>query len=149
MAEHSELETLFNTHQRALLAKDVDGALGSIMRFGNMLVRHILYEEKTVLPLYAAKAGETPGGTLQIFHAEHRKLRESAARLRRRTAALKGSSDMLGSIIGLLDEEAMFKGLFQHHSLREQNLLFPRLDASTTEDERKKALTLRSRTVAA
>jgi hemerythrin superfamily protein len=48
--------------------------------------------------------------------------------------------DMVGSILNLLDEEALFKGLFNHHALREQNLLFPRLDAVTSETEREEAL---------
>ena len=63
-----------------------------------------------------------------------------AASLARDTAALESSSDLLGSILKLLDREALFKGLFSHHAVREENLLFPGLDACTTEVEREKAL---------
>lgn len=79
---------------------------------------------------------------MQIFQAEHRKLREDIASLTRHTEALYSSNDILGSILALLDEEAMFKGLFHHHAQREQNLLFPRLDERATEDQRKKVLGL-------
>jgi iron-sulfur cluster repair protein YtfE (RIC family) len=135
--EHEELEHLFDHHQRALLERNVGTALATLNTFGDDLEQHIEFEEETLLPIYAEEGGETPGGTLKIFQAEHRKLREEAARLMVRTQALYASKDMMGSILALLDEEAMFKGLFRHHALREKNLLFPRLDERTTEEQRK------------
>jgi hemerythrin-like domain-containing protein len=138
--EHDELEEIFTKHQRALLMRDVQAASATITTFQNILKRHIGYEDEVLLPLYSAKGAETEGGTLPIFQAEHRKLLESAAALVRRTEALGDSSDLLDSILKLLDEEALFKGLFSHHALREQNILFPRLDAYTTKAEREKAL---------
>jgi hemerythrin-like domain-containing protein len=138
--EHNDLERLFESHQRALIARDIDAALATITAFENQLKWHIGYEEEVLLPLYKAKAGEVEGGTLPIFQAEHRKLRQSAASLAQHTGSLYTVSDMVGSILNLLDEEALFKGLFNHHALREQNLLFPRLDAVTSETEREEAL---------
>jgi hemerythrin-like domain-containing protein len=140
LCEHDELDDIFAKHQRALLVKDIRAALATIVTFENTLGRHIRYEDEVLLPLYSAKGAETEGGTLSIFHAEHRKLLESTAGLVRKTEALDSSSDLLDSILKLLDEEALFKGLFSHHALREQNLLFPRLDAYTTKGERQKAL---------
>jgi hemerythrin-like domain-containing protein len=140
LGEHDELEQLFNKHQRALLARDLESAVATISTFESTLQRHIAYEDEVLLPLFAAKRAETEGATLPIFHAEHRKLRETAATLAKSTAALYDSSDILGSILKLLDDESLFKGLFNHHALREKNLFFPRLDASTTEWERKRAL---------
>lgn len=142
VGEHAELDRLFNSHQRALLARNVDTALAVLTTFGDELTSHMDYEEEKLLPLYADLGAETAGGTLQIFQAEHRKLREDIASLTRHTEALYSSGDILGSILSLLDEEAMFKGLFHHHALRERNLLFPRLDERTTEDQRKKVLGL-------
>src|SRR5262249_8623823 len=51
----------------------------------------------------------TMNSNLPIFHAEHRKLRETAANLSKNTAALYDSSDILGSILKLLDDESLFK----------------------------------------
>ena len=140
LSEHVDLEHLFENHQRALISRDITAALANITTFESELMRHIDFEEKVVLPLYKSKGAEVEGGTLPIFQAEHRKLREATVNLTRHTAALYAAQDMLGSILRLLDEEALFKGLFNHHALREQNLLFPRLDALTTELERNKAL---------
>ena len=117
-------------------------ALGTISTFENALKQHIRYENEVILPLYASKRAEIEGATLPIFHAEHRKLQEMSATLSQHTAALPASADMLGAILKLFDEEALFKGLFSHHSLREENLLFPALDECTTEAERDKALQL-------
>jgi len=139
-SEHDELDDLFKKHQRALLTRDLNLSLAMIKAFENALERHIEYENEVLLPLYAAKKAETEGATLPIFRAEHRKLREVCVKLTHRTSALNSSSDILASILTLLDEEALFKGLFSHHRLREENLLFPRLDACTTEWEREKAL---------
>ena len=140
LPEHAELERLFETHQRALISRDLETALATIATFQNRLNRHIEFEEEVVLPLYKSKGAEVEGGSLPIFQAEHRKLREIVANLARSTGALSATADILGSILHLMDQEALFKGLFNHHALREQNLLFPRLDAFTTESEREKAL---------
>ena len=140
LSEHVELEELFNEHQRALLARNLDMAFGTISKFEHLLKEHIGFEEQVLLPLYNAKRLQTLGGTVPIFQAEHRKLMQGIVKLARYTQALSESDDILGSILKLLDDEAMFKGLFHHHSLREKNLLFPRLDACTSEPERRKAL---------
>jgi iron-sulfur cluster repair protein YtfE (RIC family) len=135
--EHTELEHLFDSHQRALLDKNIGTAVAALNTFGDELEQHIEYEEETLLPYYAAHGGETEGGTLKIFQAEHQKLRQESVRLAAKTNALYASNDVGASILALLDEEAMFKGLFHHHALRERNLLFPRLDERTTEEQRK------------
>jgi len=140
LAEHSALEELFGRHQRALLTRDLEGAVATLKTFENALGRHIFFEDEVLLPLYASKGAEVAGGTLSIFHAEHRKLREMTQNLVRQTEALDVSQDVLGAILRLMDDEALFKGLFAHHALREENLLFPRLDACTTEGEKEKAL---------
>jgi regulator of cell morphogenesis and NO signaling len=140
LSEHDELDEFFNKHQRALLMRDIDGAVAMLATFENALSRHIAYEDEVLLPLFAAKEAETEGATLPIFHAEHAKLRQMCAKLAQEALNLYDSCDILGSILNLLDEEALFKGLFAHHAQRETNLLFPRLDACTTELERVKAM---------
>src|SRR5262249_30911917 len=132
-----------NKHQRTLLMRDIDAALATISAFESLLKEHIAYEDEVLLPLFAAKEAQTEGATLPLFHAEHRKLRDMAANLSAKTEALYDCSDLLESILTLLDEESLFKGLFAHHALREKNLFFPRLDACTTEWERQRALSAR------
>lgn len=140
VGEHAELDRLFNSHQRALLEGNVGTALAVLKTFKDELLEHIAFEEKRLLPLFAEEGGETEGATLAIFQAEHRKLGKDAAALAGKTEALYTSSDLMGAILALLDEETMFKGLLHHHALREKNLLFPRLDERTSEEQRERLL---------
>jgi iron-sulfur cluster repair protein YtfE (RIC family) len=140
IGEHAELERLFDSHQRAMLEGNVGAAVAWLKTFADELCEHMDYEEKTLLPLFAEEGGETEGARLGIFQAEHRKLREQADKLTRKTQTLFASPDLMGSIIALMDDEALFKGLFHHHALREKNLLFPRLDERTTEEQRERLL---------
>lgn len=133
---HEDLGRLFDSHQRALFASDIDLALAALSKFASDLERHIEFEERRLLPLYADQGAETTGATLEIFQAEHRKLRDGAANLMRRTEELFTAPDLPGSILALLTDEAMFKGLFHHHATREERILFPRLDERSTEEER-------------
>jgi hemerythrin-like domain-containing protein len=134
--QHEELAHLFDHHQRALLAGDISTAVAGLTTFQSALETHIDFEQRRLLPLYADKEAETPGGTLEIFQAEHQKLRESVHTLLQKTELLYTSHDLPGSILELLTEETMFKGLLHHHAAREQNHLFPRLDERTTPEER-------------
>jgi iron-sulfur cluster repair protein YtfE (RIC family) len=140
IGEHAELERLFDSHQRAVLEGNVGAAVALLKAFDDELCEHIDFEEAMLLPLFAEEGGETEGATLKIFQAEHGKLREQAEELTKKTQALFASSDLMGAIITLMDKEALFKGLFHHHALREKNLLFPRLDERTTEGQRDRLL---------
>jgi iron-sulfur cluster repair protein YtfE (RIC family) len=135
--QHVHLDHLFRKHQRALLERDLNAATSALAKFEAELRQHIEYEEHRLLPLYADKGGEVSGGTLEIFQAEHRRLREGVADLTQQSKLLEASADLVGSILEVLDEEYIFKGLFHHHVLREQNILFPRLDELSTPEERK------------
>jgi hemerythrin-like domain-containing protein len=140
VGEHSELDRLFNEHQRALMEGNVGTALAVLDTFADELYEHIDYEEEKLLPIFAEEGGETEGVTLKILQAEHQKLRKDTDKLAREAQALYASSDLTGAILSLLDQETMFKGLFHHHALREKNLLFPRLDQCTTPEQRERML---------
>ena len=134
--EHKELERLFDNHQRALLASDVGSAVAALTKFQSRLEAHIEFEERRLLPLYADKGAETAGGTLELFQAEHRKLRETVHVLIQKTELLYTAHDLPGAILELMTEETSYKGLFHHHVVREERQLFPRLDERTTPEER-------------
>ena len=140
LSEHAELVRLFDKHQRTLLTRDIEGAIATLKTFENALELHVEFEDDVLLPLCASKGAEVEGGTLPIYHAEHRKLLEMTRNLVQATEALDATQDLLGSILKIFDDEALFKGLFSHHAMREENLLFPGLDACTSEAEREKAL---------
>jgi iron-sulfur cluster repair protein YtfE (RIC family) len=116
--DHKGLDRLFDSHQRGLLAGDIEVALAALTKFRSDLERHIDFEERRLLPLYADQGTETAGETLKIFQAEHRKLRHDIASLTQRTEQLFKSVDLPGSTLALLSDEVEFKNLFHHHVAR-------------------------------
>src|SRR5262245_51836541 len=71
---HTELNWLFNSHQRALLAKDIGLARAQLASFRNVLKRHIEVEAASLRAIVADRDAEMEHRTVQIFQAEHEEL---------------------------------------------------------------------------
>ncbi|MHB2019319.1 MAG: hemerythrin domain-containing protein [Candidatus Xenobia bacterium] len=96
---------------------------------------HMVAEEAFLFPIYLIRHGEVPGGTMELFDAEHHKLEEWVENLLQMTLAL-GPTPSLPALLHLLEQEFRFKHLMEHHSRREENLLYPALDRVLSETER-------------
>jgi hemerythrin-like domain-containing protein len=138
-AYHSQLDELFAQHQEALVERDVDVARQTLRRYHQGLQIHMDDEENVVLPLLE-QLEPVPGGSPKMFRDEHRKLSELLGVLLQQVEALDPETLTPRRVVELLDEEHRYKGLVEHHHLREHNLLFPRLDAETPEEDRQEAL---------
>ncbi len=137
---HERLNELFQQHQEALLEQDIVRARERLVAYERELLAHMHLEEDILLPVYA-RAGAIPGGPIELFLGEHRKMREFLERFRAALAELEAyPTDRRRGIIRLFDEQTMFKHLVEHHDLREQNILYPTLDRITTEAERRELL---------
>jgi len=137
---HERLNDLFLRHQEALLEQDIVRARERLAAYERELLAHMRPEEDLLLPVYA-RAGAIPGGPIELFLGEHRKMREFLERFRTALAELEAHpTDRRRRIIRLFDEQTMFKHLVEHHDLREQNILYPTLDRITTEAERRELL---------
>jgi hemerythrin-like domain-containing protein len=139
---HEWLDGLFLAHQTALLSLDIREAEGCLGIYEANLLLHIKDEEELLIPTYGAHVSDIPGGAVELFTGEHKKLlgfigefHEALTQLRCET-----NLELKHGIILLLDREAMYKGLLGHHHEREHNVLFPWLDRLTSETERKKLL---------
>ena len=136
---HNRLNEMFLLHQEALIGGDLEAAGARLNEFEQELRKHMRDEEELLLPIYE-RAGKIPGGAVEFFTGEHRKMLEFLARFKATLAQLQASPGTLTrKIIKLFDEEAGFKSLSEHHDMREQNILYPTLDRITT-DEEKRAL---------
>ncbi len=138
MGLHRELDELFLQHQEALLSLDIDQAIERLRVYEGKLLPHMRDEEERLLPVYAARAGRILGGPVEFFLGEHRKMREfldsfhaDLERMREEPLAVRRRS-----VIALMDHQAMYKHLVEHHDLREKNILYPQLDRVTSEGER-------------
>lgn len=135
---HEKLNEMFLCHQETLLSADVNCAIGILRLYETKLLNHMQEEEQLLLPIYEARTDRIPGGPVELFLGEHKKMRgfisefhEALCRMR-----AEGGHRLRRSIIALMDRQFMHKHLVEHHDLREKNILYPWLDRITTEEER-------------
>ncbi len=135
---HVRLDAIFACHQEALLCSDIERASELLGSYEAKLLPHMRDEEELLLPVYQARAGIVPGGPVELFLGEHRKMRAFLAEFHERLRGMRADqgSRLRRSIIALLDRQFMYKHLVEHHDLREKNILYPWLDRITTEEER-------------
>jgi len=137
---HERLNELFLLHQESLLRLDLELAAGLLRVYDRELRAHMRVEEDLLMPVYE-RAGKIAGGPPEFFIGEHRRMLEFLERFGATLKALKGKGgDPARRVIRLLDEEAMFKSLCEHHDMRERNIFFPALDRVTNEDERRELI---------
>jgi hemerythrin-like domain-containing protein len=137
---HAGLDAIFRAHQEALVRMQIDVARERLAEFEAAIRVHIRVEEALLLPVYR-RAGPIPGGAPELYLTEHRKMLEYLERFRETLSRLTPAlPDLPREIIALLDHEALFKHLMEHHDLREHNLLYPTCDRVTGEEERRELL---------
>jgi hemerythrin-like domain-containing protein len=138
-AYHRDLERLFGLHQEALVDRDFDLATKRLEQYEDALARHMRDEETTLIPMFWVRAGVVPGGSAETFRIEHDKIRQLLARIEQAMIVLMNAPGAAG-IVAMIEREAHFKNLVEHHCLREHNVLFPTLDTLLAPDERKRML---------
>jgi hemerythrin-like domain-containing protein len=137
---HATLKERFLQHQEALLDGDLTRALERLEEFERGLDRHIRDEEELLLPVYD-RAGKIPGGPPVLFIGEHKRMTELLADFKQALTSLTRSpEDPKRGLLWLLDRQATFKNLMEHHHLRESNLFYPALDRVTSDAERQEIL---------
>lgn len=139
---HHELDELFLAHQEALLSLDISCASEILKRYEAKLLTHMREEEELLIPLYQARAETIPGGPVELFLGEHKKMRRFVTEFHETLSRLvaEKSARLRQAVIGLLDRQFMYKHLVEHHDLREKNILYPWLDRVTSEEERARLL---------
>src|SRR5262249_42969893 len=137
---HGCLNELFLLHQEALLRLDLELAAELLRIYDRELRAHMRIEEDLLMPVYE-RAGKIAGGPPEFFIGEHRRMLEFLARFAATPDKLKGKGgDPARRVIRLLDEEAAFKSLCDHHDMRERNIFSPALDRVTDEAERQELI---------
>ena len=139
---HQWLDELFLAHRTALLSLDLAQAKLLLDRYETNLLAHMKDEEESLIPVYGARISDVPGGGVELFVAEHKKIRGFLAEIRQAPGELRSQKGLAlkHKAIELLDREGMYHGLLQHHRAREQNALYPWLDLLTSIEEREKLL---------
>ncbi|MDP2604789.1 MAG: hemerythrin domain-containing protein [Deltaproteobacteria bacterium] len=135
---HQWLDELFLAHRTALLGLDLSQAKLLFDRYETNLLLHMKDEEESLIPIYGARISDVPGGAVELFIAEHKKIRKFLAEFYQALRELRNNKGLAlkHKAIELLDREGMYAGLLQHHHAREQNALYPWLELITSVEER-------------
>lgn len=143
---HNELEEKFFEHQRRLLRFEFDKALSLLEEYESALSAHIEDENTHLLPIYAERGNIEKGGAVQMFLDEHEKLINHLALFKEEIRGLPFVDDQDRRLIWLLEREAFYKKLCDHHDIRETRILYPELDRITTDPEKEDLLAKVNRT---
>lgn len=125
-ADHDRLDELFRTFQ-ACKRTDRAKAVEAFTTFKAGLIRHIVWEEDLLFPLWEAKTGMSDGGPTAVMRAEHRDITARLDAIADQVAAGGANSDA--------DEQAL-TAVLGVHNLKEERVLYPAIDHVATEAER-------------
>ena len=138
---HHDLDKLLAIHQASLLVYDFAAAAAAWRQFAEVLAEHADDEERDLLPLYQQRAPIPHGGTVEIFLAEHKKIRAFLKEITELVAELPADArPEPHKIVTVIEREYEFKKLLEHHDMREMNFLYPLVDRCTTREERQEIL---------
>ncbi len=140
---HQDLEDLFQQYRSSVLDKDLKKARTLWEVYERALLGHIREEDEILLPIYRQRAAPQRGGSPDLFVGEHQKIVEWLGRLKLRLSRLIPSSPAK-DILALLDDQAFFKKLLEHHTQRENHIFYPELDRLVSPEEKTALLRLLS-----
>jgi iron-sulfur cluster repair protein YtfE (RIC family) len=124
-ADHDRLDGLFRQLQN-LKRSDYPKAKECFKEFKFGLQRHILWEEEILFPLFERKMGTTLGPT-QVMRMEHRQIREYLESIHKKVQEQNPESDQ---------EEQMLLAVLSAHNQKEEDILYPAIDRSMSDEER-------------
>ena len=111
--EHENLEELFLLHQVVLVAGNLEAAAERLSEYRADLSEHMALEEEQLFPLLD-RADILPGGSVDLFLAEHTKIREIVESVDSSLRTLRTDTPGLSRrIIRLLDEESLLKRVME------------------------------------
>lgn len=133
---HGVLEDLFLLHQEALLLLDVNAARELLAIYRELLAIHMHHEETRVL-LLLPPVKKWPK---VLYTGQHEKMRAHLDAIEQRLTALSTAAPDRRAVLALLDAEATYKHLEEHHDGAEREGLFPITDEVTPALERERVV---------
>jgi len=149
---HEALEALWVDAMVALTGLELPAATAAWERFEALIREHARREDEIIFPLFAATGPPPRGAAPEILAGEHDKLAQLTAVCRGALAELTEEAAGGGpepalrrSMVRRLDHFQRLHHLFEHHTLREETLVYPALAGAAPGDlaRIREALTLR------
>lgn len=136
---HTELEDVFAFHQQSLMVLDLRRAAALLDYHWELLSLHMRQEEELLLPCFdrAPKAKRWPR---VLFTGQHQKLRELHERCRAAVRVLPTRANQRNAVLRVLQEQATYLHLEEHHDQAEREGFFPLVELGATPGEAQRLL---------
>ncbi len=128
--DHDRLGNIFKEFKK-IKNTDKNRARDLFHEFKVGLQRHIVWEEETLFPLFENKTGMHDAGPTAVMRTEHRKIKDFLERMHH----------SLGKKIQTKDSEDGLIEVLTEHNNKEENILYPWIDNSVSEEEKEEAFT--------
>lgn len=116
---------------------DLTGARIELEALSRHMAAHLAVEDASTHPRYAALAEHPRGAAPGLFEADHVSHGKVMRSCEEALHALDGeASNLRRNVILILPLFFRLRNVLEHHTLREQRFLYPRLDAELSEEER-------------
>lgn len=127
--DHDRLDGIFKEFQS--LKNKEPGRAGRLFHdFKTGLQRHIVWEEEILFPLFENKTGMSDNGPTAVMRMEHVKIKDFLEKIHDKVMKGGMQSDDL--------EQGLMLVLSEHNN-KEENILYPCIDDSVTEEEKAEA----------
>lgn len=129
--DHDRLDGIFKEFQK-VKNTDLGKAQMLFHEFKVGLQRHIVWEEEILFPLFENQAGMREAGPTAMMRREHKEIKHFLEGIHQRLT----SSDVQ---TGELEEKLI--GVLTEHNNKEESILYPWIDSSVNEQEKRRAFT--------
>jgi iron-sulfur cluster repair protein YtfE (RIC family) len=128
--DHDRLDSLFKGF-RSEKSINIDKAKSQFLDFQTGLLRHIVWEEEILFPIFEQKTGMHDSGPTAVMRMEHRQIKEFLEKIHNKIAAreIKEITELEDGLLEVLTA----------HNEKEENILYPWIDNSVSEEEREEA----------
>lgn len=129
--DHDRLENKFKNF-RKIKNSDKSKAKSLFLEFNIGLQKHIVWEEEILFPIFENKTGMRDTGPTTVMRMEHRKIKNFLEKIH---------NNLVNGNVQTDDLEDGLIGVLTEHNNKEENILYPWIDNSTSEQEREEAFT--------
>lgn len=129
--DHNRLDEIFKEFQ-GIKNNDYSKAKMLFSEFKTGLQRHIVWEEEILFPLFENRTGMHNSGPTAVMRMEHRQIKEFLEKIHDKIVKKDTKTNDL--------ERGLIEVLIAHNR-KEENILYPWIDNTLNEKERKEAFT--------
>lgn len=129
--DHDRLDKIFEEF-RNMKNTGIKKAKQMFHDFKVGLQRHIVWEEEVLFPIFENETGMHDAGPTAVMRTEHRKIKDFLERIHNKIVAGDNKTESL--------EHGLIEVLTEHNN-KEENILYPWIDNSVSNEKREEAFT--------